>query len=165
MNNPILKIMSLKRNVQAARKEREKEKSRLQAGRIPVKASSQILERHPNDPLVLLKFREIETLRERSILVPVGVHLSELQQQACAFFNYPENKADKVKLGYPRDGIERYDAEGDSVLENMNSDDTLQKALQHWNSGVSARRDASLIHFTLNSAYNIANPTRFEIYH
>jgi hypothetical protein len=32
--------------------------------------------------------------------------------------------------------------------------------IKHWNSGVSARRDATLVHLTLHSSYNIANPTR-----
>jgi len=156
----MLRIMTLKKNVVAARKEREKEKSRLKAAREPIKASSDLLDKHPNDPLVLIKFREMETLRERSLLVPVGVSLSELKQQACTFFNYPPAKFNGVKLGYPNDGIERYDAEGDSMLRNLDSDSTLQEAFKHWNSGVSTRRDSSLVHYTLHSAYNIVNPTR-----
>lgn len=121
----MLKIMSLKNRVVHARKEREKQQSRLKGTREAATTSTEVLERHPNDPLVLIKFRETETLKEKSILVPVGVHLKELQKQACLFFSYPEEKYPGVKLGYPNDGIERYDQEGDSILRNLDSDATV----------------------------------------
>jgi hypothetical protein len=126
----MLKIMSLKKRIIQARKEREKQQGRLKGTREPTMSSGEVLERHPNDPLVLIKFRETESLKEKSILVPMGVHLKELQKQACVFFNYPQEKYMGVKLGYPNDGIERYDQEGDSILRNLDSDTTVQEVTE-----------------------------------
>lgn len=123
----MLKVVSLKKRVIQARKEREREASRLKGTREPIVSSDELLERHKNDPLVLIKFRETESLKEKSILLPVGVHLKELQKQACIFFGYPMDKYQGVKLGYPNDGIERYDQEGDSILRNLDNDISVQQ--------------------------------------
>ena len=91
----------------------KKMNSRLHKFREPVNADKDILAHHVGEALMIVKFRDKDSALERQANVPRGITVVELQEEACALFNYPRERLEEVGLSYPVDGIAAYDQDGD----------------------------------------------------
>ena len=134
--------------------------SRLKAFREPVKPPAELLERHPGDPMTLIKFREVESLRERASSVPAGITLAELQALAASFFDYPADRVAEVRLSYPEEGIQTFDQDGESPLLELASDGDWRRAQAHWGGGVGARRNGTLVRLTHGAFRDVTTPQK-----
>ncbi len=83
--------------------------SRLKASREVQAAPISILNSHKGEQIAVVKFREVESLLERSVGLPVTVTVAELKLAACTLFGYPVERSRDVKLSAPDEGITVYD--------------------------------------------------------
>lgn len=99
-------------------------KSRLKAAREVQDAPSSILAAHRGEQLSTIKFRDVESLLERSMSLPVGVTVSELKVAACSLFGYTVDRSADVTLASPDEGIQTFDQKEDSALTVLASEAT-----------------------------------------
>ena len=134
--------------------------TRLQKSRAPVDALPEVLERHQGEPLILFKFRDVESLREKAVWLPQKVILRELKQEAALFFAYEKDREDEATIAYPEEGIAVFDKDGESPLLLLMSEEEWAKALSLWNAGSARRRSAKLAHLTHQATQNIGTPQK-----
>jgi len=97
-------------------------KTRLQMSRMPLEVSDELMQAHHGETLSLFKFRDTETLSERSMWLPASVTLAELRAQAVKIFSYDRRRVEDVMLSYPEEGIATFDNDGESPLRVLATD-------------------------------------------
>jgi hypothetical protein len=112
---PLRRLRSLQKHTNqiALTSKAKKMNSRLQKFREPVDAEPAILAHHAGEALVVIKFRDKDSALERQALVPRGISVAELQEEASSLFHYPPGRASEVTLSYPTEGIAAYDQDGE----------------------------------------------------
>jgi len=90
--------------------------------RMPLEVSDELMQAHHGETLSLFKFRDTETLSERSMWLPASVTLAELRAQAVKIFSYDRRRVEDVMLSYPEEGIATFDNDGESPLRVLATD-------------------------------------------
>ena len=111
--NP-LKHLKKAHSIHHAKQLANRHASRLRRAREPKECVPSILAAHPDDMLTKVRFREVDTLVERTAMLPSRVTLDELKQQAAVFFRYPADRTEEVTVTYPNDGIKDFDCSAES---------------------------------------------------
>lgn len=134
--------------------------SRLRQAREPRTAMASILEAHADDPLEKVKFRDVESLVERTALMPTTTTLEELKLQSCTLFLFKMDRAADVRLTYPNEGIRNYDNSEDSRSTTLAAEEDWAAAKREWDAGSWSRRDIALVSATHVAARDIRSSTR-----
>lgn len=112
---PLRRLRSLQEHTKqtALTSKVKKMNSRLQKFREPVGCRSSILAHHVGEAQVVVKFRDKDSVLERQAIVPRGITVAELQEEASSLFHYPPGRSAEVALSYPTEGIAAYDQDGE----------------------------------------------------
>lgn len=71
-----------------------------------------------------VKFRDTDTLRERSTTFSHTATLRDLQDKAAILFGWPTDRSREIHLEYPEDGIAAFDSSESHGSCTVISDDT-----------------------------------------
>ena len=142
--NP-LKHLKKAHSIHHAKMLANKHASRLRKAREPKQCLGSILAGHPDETVSSVRFRDLESLVERTAMLPATVTLEELQQQATHFFKYDAKRVGEVELLFPNEGIKMFDSSDDSRATNLEAEADWDAAQKEWEAEAATRRDLSLV--------------------